>query len=152
MSTTIYSPLNLLHPSLKIASRLDMIDRFSVVTLVFFFVSTLFVIQPLSFHIQLPFVGRRRVTIGLTTAPIIAISILWASQCIGSTQIRNGIVGTGQYVQLHSSYSTITLSYRRHQTLQHSHPFHLTGLHSDYIGRHRDPASSGVLGEQSGWI
>ncbi|TFK31451.1 hypothetical protein BDQ12DRAFT_660477 [Crucibulum laeve] len=71
-----------------------MITRFSIVTLVFFFISTIFVIQPVSFYVPLPVIGRRKVTIGLMTAPILAIAILWAAQCIGATQIRDGIVGT----------------------------------------------------------
>ena len=73
-----------------------MVNRFSIVTLVFFFLSTIFVIQPVSFHVPLPVLGKRRITIGLMTAPIFAIAVLWASQCIGATQIRNGIVGTGK--------------------------------------------------------
>lgn len=72
-----------------------MITRFSIVTLIFFFLSTIFVIQPVSFLVPLPYLGRRRIWINLTTAPILAIAILWASQCIGGSQIRNGIVGTG---------------------------------------------------------
>ena len=71
------------------------IDSFAIVTLVFFLVSTFFVIQPFSFHIPFPVLKRVRITIGLMTAPIIAIIILWASQCITATQIRDGIVGTG---------------------------------------------------------
>jgi len=73
-----------------------MVNRFSIVTLVFFFLSTIFVIHPLSFHVPLPVLGKRKITIGLMTAPIFAIAVLWASQCIGATQIRNGIVGTGR--------------------------------------------------------
>ena len=71
------------------------INGFAIATFLIFFLSTIFVIQPLSFHVSLPFIGRTRITIGLTTAPIIAILILWAAQCIGPTEIRNGIVGTG---------------------------------------------------------
>ncbi|KAF9530564.1 hypothetical protein CPB83DRAFT_788128 [Crepidotus variabilis] len=70
------------------------IDRFSIVTLIFFFLSTIFVIRPLKFHVRLPVVGRIQLTLGLMSAPIIAIAILWAAQCIGATQIRDGIVGT----------------------------------------------------------
>lgn len=76
------------------------INAFSVVTLVFFFISTIFVIQPLSFHVPLPIIGRTKITIGLNTAPILAIIILWAAQCIGGTQIRDGIVGTGSFCSL----------------------------------------------------
>ena len=72
------------------------IDRFSIVTLVFFLLSTIFVIRPFSFHVPVPRLGRREVTLGLMTAPIIAICILWASQCIGAAQIRDGIIGTGR--------------------------------------------------------
>lgn len=73
-----------------------MITRFSIVTLIIFIISTIFVIQPISFSIPLPYIGRRRIWINLSTAPIIAIAILWATQCIGGTQIKDGIVGTGE--------------------------------------------------------
>ncbi|KIM41604.1 hypothetical protein M413DRAFT_445580 [Hebeloma cylindrosporum] len=63
-------------------------------TLVLFFVSTVFVIHPVSFHVRIPVIGRTKVTIGLMTSPLITIAILWAAQCLGATQIRNGIVGT----------------------------------------------------------
>jgi len=72
------------------------IDRFSIVTLILFFLSTIFVIHPVSFHVPFPVIGRTRITIGLMSAPIITIAILWAAQCLGPTQIRNGIVGTGR--------------------------------------------------------
>ena len=71
------------------------VDRFSVVTLVFFFLSTIFVIQPIKIPIYLPFLRPRYIPIDLNTAPILAIAILWASQCLGPEQIRDGIVGTG---------------------------------------------------------
>ena len=71
------------------------INGSAIATLIFFFLSTIFVIQPLSFHVPLPIIGRTRITIGLMTAPVIAILILWATQCIGPTEIRDGIVGTG---------------------------------------------------------
>ena len=73
------------------------INGFAIATLILFFLSTIFVIQPLSFNVPLPIIGRTRFTIGLMTAPIIAILILWAAQCIGTTEIRNGIVGTGPF-------------------------------------------------------
>jgi len=73
------------------------INSYSIVTLVFFFLSTIFVIRPLSFHVRLPVIRRTRITLGVMSAPILAIIILWASQCIGATQIRNGIVGTGPF-------------------------------------------------------
>jgi hypothetical protein len=70
------------------------IDRFSVVTLIFFFLSTVFVIQPVKIPIRLPYLGQRRIPINLNTAPILTIAILWASQCLGPKEIRDGIVGT----------------------------------------------------------
>ena len=73
-----------------------MISGSSVATLIIFIVSIIFVIYPISFRLRLPFFGRLRISINLTTAPILAIAILWASQCISATQIRDGIVGTGQ--------------------------------------------------------
>jgi ABC-type Co2+ transport system permease subunit len=72
-----------------------MITKLSIVTLVIFILSAIFVICPLSFSVRLPYLGRIQISINLSTAPIIAIAILWASKCIGATQIRNGIVGTG---------------------------------------------------------
>ncbi|KIL59756.1 hypothetical protein M378DRAFT_168894 [Amanita muscaria Koide BX008] len=61
-------------------------------TLVLFVLSIVFVIQP----VKIP-IGKgpnKRVPLNLLTAPILAIAILWASQCLGATVIRDGIVGT----------------------------------------------------------
>ncbi|KAG6834501.1 hypothetical protein H0H93_009289 [Arthromyces matolae] len=88
-----------------------MITRFSIVTLVIFLLSAIFVIQPVSFSIRLPYLGRRRLWINLTTAPIIAIAILWAAQCLGPTQIRNGIVGTDDIKPYNILILFITLAY-----------------------------------------
>ncbi|KAJ2925317.1 hypothetical protein H1R20_g11756, partial [Candolleomyces eurysporus] len=88
-----------------------MITRYAIVTLVLFFLSTIFVIQSLSFHVSLPFIGKRKVTIGLMTAPIMAIAILWASQCLGATQIRNGIVGTDNIKPYNILILFISLAY-----------------------------------------
>ncbi|KDR77306.1 hypothetical protein GALMADRAFT_246656 [Galerina marginata CBS 339.88] len=87
------------------------IDRFSIVTLILFFFSTIFVIQPFSFHVRLPLLGRTRITIGLMTAPIIAIAILWAAQCLGPTQIRDGIVGTDNVKPYNILILFISLAY-----------------------------------------
>ncbi|KAF7316125.1 Arsenical pump membrane protein [Mycena indigotica] len=65
------------------------ITRFSVVTLIFFVLSITFVIYPVDIRFR-----QRRLSINLTTAPILAIAILWAAQCLGPAQIRDGIVGT----------------------------------------------------------
>ncbi|KAK7039230.1 hypothetical protein VNI00_010135 [Paramarasmius palmivorus] len=70
------------------------ISQFSIVTLVFFILSIILVIHPFSFPVRLPYLGRRKVSLNLTTAPILTIALLWAAQCLGPTQIRNGIVGT----------------------------------------------------------
>ncbi|KAK0205523.1 hypothetical protein DFS33DRAFT_1474222 [Desarmillaria ectypa] len=71
-----------------------MITRFSIVTLIIFILSITFVIYPISFTLRIPYLGRKKIPIDLATAPILAIAILWASQCLGATQIRDGIVGT----------------------------------------------------------
>ena len=71
------------------------INGFSIATLVLFILSSIFVIRPISFHVRLPSIGRVKISIGLMTAPIIAILLLWAARCIGPNQIRDGIVGTG---------------------------------------------------------
>jgi Na+/H+ antiporter NhaD/arsenite permease-like protein len=68
-----------------------MITGYSIATLVVFIISIGFVIYPVS--IPTP---RRipRIPINLTTAPILAIGILWAAQCLDPAVIRSGIVGT----------------------------------------------------------
>ncbi|KAI6121298.1 hypothetical protein F5141DRAFT_1089261 [Pisolithus sp. B1] len=65
----------------------------AIATLVIFVLSIGFVIRPvpISTHVRL----IPHVHLNLTTAPILAITILWASQCIDADVIRNGIVGTG---------------------------------------------------------
>lgn len=73
-------------------------------TLALFFISTIFVIHPVSFHVRIPVIGRTKITFGLMTSPLICIAILWASQCLGATQIRNGIVGTGVVPKQISSF------------------------------------------------
>ncbi|TEB25450.1 hypothetical protein FA13DRAFT_1765772 [Coprinellus micaceus] len=88
-----------------------MITRFAIVTLIFFFLSTIFVIQPWSFHVQLPILGKRKVTIGLMTAPIVTIALLWAAQCLGATQIRDGIVGTDNIKPYNILILFISLAY-----------------------------------------
>ncbi|TDL18740.1 hypothetical protein BD410DRAFT_792922 [Rickenella mellea] len=67
-----------------------MVTGSSIATLVVFILSIIFVIHPVT--ISLPHLPRLHVN--LTTAPIIAIAILWAAQCLGPSQIRDGIVGT----------------------------------------------------------
>ncbi|KAF9473383.1 hypothetical protein BDN70DRAFT_885898 [Pholiota conissans] len=71
-----------------------MVSGSAIGTLVVFILSIICVIRPLSFPILLPVVGRKRIHLNLTTAPIIAILILWAAQCLGPSVIRDGIVGT----------------------------------------------------------
>jgi Citrate transporter len=71
-----------------------MITGKSIGTLVVFIISLIFVIHPVYIPVTLPYFGRRKIPINLTTAPIAAIAILWAAQCINPAVIRSGIVGT----------------------------------------------------------
>ncbi|KAF8178470.1 hypothetical protein BJ912DRAFT_856074 [Pholiota molesta] len=71
-----------------------MVSGSAIGTLVVFILSIICVIHPFSFPILLPVLGRKRIHLNLTTAPIIAILILWAAQCLGPSVIRDGIVGT----------------------------------------------------------
>lgn len=71
-----------------------MVSGSSIATLVVFIISIIFVIYPVSFPILLPYLGKKPIPINLTTAPILAIAILWAAQCLGPSEIRDGIVGT----------------------------------------------------------
>ncbi|KAJ7049155.1 hypothetical protein C8F01DRAFT_1185365 [Mycena amicta] len=67
----------------------------SIATLVIFVLSIAAVIHPLTIATpSLPYIGRKRLELNLTTAPILAIAVLWAAQCLGPAQIRDGIVGT----------------------------------------------------------
>ena len=68
-----------------------MTSGYAIVTLVVFIVSIFFVIHPIKIPTPRPL---RRIPINLTTAPILAIALLWAAQCIDLAVIRNGIVGT----------------------------------------------------------
>jgi len=84
------------------------IDRFSIVTLVFFFcrhfLLTFFVIQPLKIPIRLPnsnqYSKQLYVPIDFNTAPILAIAILWASQCLG---IKIAMISDSSYSSIFSS-------------------------------------------------
>ncbi|KAJ3512651.1 hypothetical protein NLJ89_g3407 [Agrocybe chaxingu] len=71
-----------------------MVSGSAIATLVVFILSIICVIYPFSLPILLPYLGRKRIHINLTTAPIIAILVLWAAQCLGARNIRDGIVGT----------------------------------------------------------
>jgi len=70
-----------------------MVDGSAIATLVLFIISIFFVIVPV--RIPLPHSQRlpSHIPINLTTAPILAIAILWAAQCLGPSVIRAGIVG-----------------------------------------------------------
>ncbi|KDQ12575.1 hypothetical protein BOTBODRAFT_34306 [Botryobasidium botryosum FD-172 SS1] len=70
-----------------------MISGSAIATLVLFIISIFFVIVPVSIPLR-RFGFPLNLPINLSTAPIIAIAVLWAAQCIGATQIRDGIVGT----------------------------------------------------------
>ena len=133
-------------------SLMSNIDGFAIATLILFFLSTFFVIRPLSFHVPLPLIGRTRITIGLMTAPIIAILILWAAQCIGATEIRDGIVGTGPFppiLCLIALKMTLFRLPRWRQTLQHSDPLYIPCVHGDHPRYHRNSSSRRILGQQS---
>ncbi|KDQ62115.1 hypothetical protein JAAARDRAFT_54131 [Jaapia argillacea MUCL 33604] len=67
------------------------ITGYSITTLVIFILSIIFVIHPISIP---TFRLAPRIPLNLTTAPILAIAILWAAQCLNPTVIRDGIVGT----------------------------------------------------------
>ena len=64
-----------------------MVSGSSIATLVVFILSIICVIFPFSIPILLPYVGRKGVPINLTTAPIIAILVLWAAQCLGPHEV-----------------------------------------------------------------
>jgi len=67
--------------------RSDMVSGSAIGTLVVFILSIACVIYPFSFPILLPYLGRKKVHVNLTTAPIIAILVLWAAQCLGPRNV-----------------------------------------------------------------
>lgn len=71
-----------------------MITGSSEATLVVFIISIAFVIYPIYTPTPKRFPRIPRFPFNLTTAPIIAILILWAAQCIDPAVIRAGFVGT----------------------------------------------------------
>ncbi|KAF8625329.1 hypothetical protein AX17_006871 [Amanita inopinata Kibby_2008] len=73
-----------------------MVSGFAIATLVVFILSIVFVIRPLTIPIPSRYAvkGVKGIRIDLLSAPIAAIAILWAAQCLGASTIRDGIVGT----------------------------------------------------------
>ena len=68
-----------------------MTSGYAIATLVVFIISIFFVIHPVSLPTPRPI---PRIPINLTTAPILAIALLWAAQCLDPAVIRDGFVGT----------------------------------------------------------
>ena len=68
-----------------------MTSVYAIATLVVFIISIFFVIHPVSLPTPRPI---PRIPINLTTAPILAIALLWATQCLDSAVVRDGFVGT----------------------------------------------------------
>ncbi|KAJ7474477.1 hypothetical protein B0H11DRAFT_2035587 [Mycena galericulata] len=64
----------------------SMVTGCSIATLVIFVWTIVFVIHLLSIPLCLPYIGHKRLRLNLTTAPILAIAILWAAQCLGPSQ------------------------------------------------------------------
>lgn len=61
-----------------------MVSGSAIATLVVFILSIIIVIRPVA--IPTPF-KNRKFSLNLTTAPIIAIAVLWASQCLGPKEV-----------------------------------------------------------------
>ena len=57
-------------------------------TFVLFILSTIFIVQPLSWDVPLPIIGRSKITVDLMTAPMITTLLLCLMQCIGITPAR----------------------------------------------------------------
>ncbi|KAF8550188.1 hypothetical protein OG21DRAFT_1469056 [Imleria badia] len=68
-----------------------MTSGYAIATLVVFIISIFFVIHPVTIPTPRPI---PRIPINLTTAPILAIALLWAAQCLDAAVIRDGFVGT----------------------------------------------------------
>lgn len=70
-----------------------MITRF-LYPLVISLVYATLVTFPVSLTIHLPYFGRIRICLNLSTVPIFALAILWASQCLGGTTLGGLEKGT----------------------------------------------------------
>ena len=64
-----------------------MVSGPAIATLVVFLLSIVCVIQPFAIPIILPYLGRKRVPVNLTTAPIIAIIVLWPAKCLTTKNV-----------------------------------------------------------------
>jgi Na+/H+ antiporter NhaD/arsenite permease-like protein len=71
---------------------LVMMTGSAIATLVVFFLSNAFVIFPVSIRLR-PFFPHIRIQINFASAPVLGVAILWATECIGTSVIRDGIVG-----------------------------------------------------------
>ncbi|KAM6495197.1 hypothetical protein JOM56_009820 [Amanita muscaria] len=81
----------------------------SVATLVLSVLSIIFVIQP----VKIP-IGRdqnKHVPLNIFTAPILAIAVLWATQCVEASMIRDGIIGTDGIKPYNVLISFLSLAY-----------------------------------------
>jgi Na+/H+ antiporter NhaD/arsenite permease-like protein len=71
-----------------------MITARAIITLVVFIVSTVFVIVPVSVRVPLRHGRHFSIPMNLVPAPILAIALLAAAQCINGSVIQDGIIGT----------------------------------------------------------
>jgi hypothetical protein len=135
-----------------------MVSGSAIGTLVVFILSIVCVIHPFS----IPISGRK-FPINLTTAPIIAILILWAAQCLVAQNVslesnesyimaNLWVTDSGWHCVSYTQFVSIVNAsiypqrHRRCQALQHSHPLLLARVHGNHIGYHWSTTSRSVLG------
>ena len=92
-TTFIFAPTDLPLPTANYFVRAStlMTSVRAIATLVVYVISVVFVIRPVYIPTLHPI---PRIPLNFTTAPVLAIALLWATQCIDLSVIRNGVVGT----------------------------------------------------------
>ncbi|KAF5350583.1 hypothetical protein D9756_008764 [Leucocoprinus leucothites] len=91
---TVTLAFHLLTVIQTILSPMVDVGLFSILTLTLFLLPVPFTLHPVKIPVPLPFLGWRTLPIDLYSAPIFAIVVLWALQCLGIEQVYDGIVGT----------------------------------------------------------
>jgi len=77
-----------------------MASGLAIATLVVFLLSIVCIIHPFAIPIILPYLGRKRVPVNLTTAPIIAIIVLWLARCLTTENVSQQGKGYGKFANI----------------------------------------------------
>jgi len=66
-----------------------------IIVLILVLLCAICVMELLSFRVRIPRFYRNKAIHVVMAAVITSICVLWAFRCIGTTQVHDGIIGTG---------------------------------------------------------